>query len=74
MEWISVKDKLPEKDTPVLIYCKGGSTFVAEKKVVRWPDEEETHWIVRGPLGAGRKIATGRITHWAKLPALPNEG
>lgn len=72
-EWINVKDQLPEEDVPVIIYCKNKAIFIAEMKILRWPDGEEIYWIVRGPLGSGRKIASSRITHWTYLPDPPNQ-
>lgn len=72
-EWISVKEQLPNENVPVLIFCKNSARFVSEKKVMRWPDGEETYWIVRGPLGSGRKIASNRVTHWMPLPEPPEE-
>lgn len=61
--WISVEERLPEKEVPVLVVCSssydgGQSVLVAERK---WTG----HWT----LYEGAKI-----THWMPLPALPNGG
>ena len=72
-KWFNVKDQMPDEDVPVIICCKNKAIFIAEKKVLRWPDGEEIYWIVRGPLGSGRKIASSRITYWTSLPEPPNQ-
>lgn len=63
MEWISVKEKLPEPHVPVLVNAKTGPLkgnailFVATDK--KWHDG----WIVYD----------GEITHWIPIPELPED-
>lgn len=61
-EWISVKERLPERFEPVLV-CreKNGSPYVEQghKDVGEW-------WKVYG-------TRTKHITHWMPLPEPPEE-
>jgi hypothetical protein len=62
MEWISVKDRLPE--TPVLIYSKGyyhGNSTVAFV--------ENGNWYIYHCRAANEPILAP--THWMPLPAPP---
>lgn len=48
-EWISVKDRLPDEDTRVLVYIKGTYTFFDTDRIlygkwVRW-NASVTHWM-----------------------------
>lgn len=62
IEWISVKDRLPEKMQNVLIANKRGVRYDIDKG---WYD------------GAGwarcNKGRYGNVTHWMPLPELPEE-
>ena len=65
MNWISVKDRLPEDDKKVLCYEIGNSisimTFDLERKQFM-------------PLkGSGRWISKVYVTHWMSLPEPPLE-
>lgn len=61
-EWISVKERLPERFKPVLI-CreKNGKPYVEQgyKDVCEW-------WKVYG-------TRTKQVTHWMPLPEPPEE-
>lgn len=57
--WISVEDDLPEKDTEVMVYDKGGLFGLA----------------YYDSAGTWHSYATCyRITHWMPLPEAPEEG
>lgn len=62
-DWISVKERLPERFEPVLV-CreKNGSPYVEQghKDVGEW-------WKVYG-------TRTKQVTHWMPLPEPPEEG
>lgn len=60
MEWISVKDRLPEKDEYVLVYCDGG-VAVSYWFYVVW--DNEPIWAYTG-LG-------GDPTYWCPIPKMP---
>lgn len=54
-QWISVKDKLPKSDTPVLVYCKDGTVREdAYSDMLGW--SLPFCWMV---------------THWRPLPEPP---
>ena len=69
-DWIPIYELLPESYADVLVYCKNGAQFVAHRSD-SW--NEEFDWFTKGPLGSGRKIMKGRVTHWQPLPKAPKE-
>ena len=48
-EWISVKDRMPEKDIPVITYDKEGFMCIdiwkVNKWAIAWFNDEYTHWM-----------------------------
>ncbi len=56
-EWVSVKDKLPDEDTWVLVYAKQGSYMNLKVDYIH----------------DGRWFNSLLVTHWAQLPELPKE-
>ena len=61
-EWISVKDRLPEKNTQVLVFSRGWYVvcwYAPLNIAATWYDGD-TRW-------------TG-VTHWMPLPDPPKEG
>ena len=58
-EWISVKDRLPEDDTWVLVYIKG-----------RFSGTMESDWFKNGDF----VYFGGVATHWMPLPEPPKMG
>jgi hypothetical protein len=70
--WISVEERLPEDETPVLIY-RNGAAQVGE---LRWesPGWEDTFHPYRywdDPHDDGQDWEWHSITHWMPLPAAP---
>jgi hypothetical protein len=64
MEWISVKDRLPEKMVMVLIYDKYG--FSIDRMVNKTP----TGW----PVFDGDEFQHNLdVTHWMPLPEPPKQ-
>ena len=61
-EWISVKDKLPEKFKSVLCYCPNKD--YGEKVVVDYLESESGYFANAFKYGAP--------THWMPLPEAPN--
>ena len=59
MEWISVKDRLPERMQLVIVCRKGGKVEQGYRDVGDW-------WKVYG-------TRTKYITHWMPLPEPPKE-
>ncbi len=63
MEWISVKDRMPEKDKPVLTF--DGTYF---EVLEYWYDEDLKKIWMNPPNGP-----TDSVTHWMELPKPPEE-
>ena len=58
-EWISVDDRLPERDVEVLVYASDGLVYLA------WIDFK-WDWVAE----ESTKIVAG-VTHWFPVPDLP---
>ncbi len=61
MEWISVKDKLPEEGERVIVFCSDG--------IVRLNRLEYGNF----PLIFGGGFSKAITTHWMPLPEPPKE-
>lgn len=71
MEWISVKDRLPEDEQRVIAYCqKVKKYFVGFAERSHYSDK--VHWWHEGAKG-GLYSATSKVTHWMPLPEPPKE-
>lgn len=62
MRWVSVAERLPHADVPVLIW---GNGFID----IGWYDEEDERWYAK--FFACEKYGT--VTHWMSLPGPPKE-
>ena len=62
-EWISVKDRLPEKDIRVLVWMKDNEEGYTQMDTDRWSCtmEQGYHWVRWGKS----------VTHWMPLPEPP---
>lgn len=58
--WISVQEKLPENNVPVIVARKGGKVEQGYKGVGDW-------WHVYG-------TRTKAVTHWMPMPTSPDKG
>ena len=67
-EWISVKDRLPEKGTEVLAFDHYGRPLIA-KLVENYYFSDGVSWYDRLGYYLGMSI----ITHWMPLPEPPKE-
>ena len=67
MEWISVKERLPEYDTDVLLWGAGW------KRVYfgYWRHSDE--WIGRYSAEESEGLPNTDPTHWMPLPEPPNQ-
>ncbi len=71
-EWISVKDRLPEKDQAVLFFEKDGRSAISavytddKNKYNRW--EENCNC---GGIERESNFHQSEITHWMPLPEPP---
>ena len=66
-KWISVKDRLPEKNTLVLCVGSKGGMFLGK---IRWLYEEDGTAYCHVPNARNSRSAT----HWMPLPEGPKEG
>lgn len=65
MEWISIKDKLPDSDTYVLILLSvkfATVSYYFEDSFGKWWSDNWDIW---------NKEYTDDVTHWMPLPELP---
>ena len=72
-EWISVKDKLPEKDTDVLIYTTDNKINKAYRRHKSWT-ENQKEWLVFETLGYGYIYDDDEVLAWMPLPTPYEEG
>ncbi len=68
-EWISVKDRLPEENTRVLICTQWGDVWMAsyysECRIA------QAYWDVETLRGGGIDFKATEVTHWMPLPEPP---
>lgn len=74
-QWISVEDRLPQDETPVLAIYRQTEYIVAE---LRWehPSFEDTYKAFRywdSPYDDGQAWEWQDITHWMPIPSAPKE-
>lgn len=69
MKWISVKERLPEIDLYVLIFCPKSSIQIASLQ--RRCDSYNLQWILDQPCD--EYSADGFVTHWMPLPDFPED-
>lgn len=71
MEWISVKDRLPEDYEKVIAYCnKTNKYFVGFARKSSYSGD--TYWLLVGASGAVYYVKS-KVTHWMPLPEPPKE-
>lgn len=82
MEWISVKDRLPEKAGHYLVltsinYWHGGCLDKNPDYYGTTKGYENTTMSVLdcfyGPTGDWNRVCNCHVTHWMPLPSLPEE-
>ena len=81
-EWISVKDRLPEDDSTVLVVAiaefAARITFGMYRRVVKIFDDDEDAWEILDPIHnlswSWASNQNAEVTHWMPLPELPEEG
>ena len=61
MDWISVKERLPDSDSKVLIYTNFGDTYVCRSAVIRFKNERMST----------KELKYENVTHWSELPTAP---
>lgn len=66
MEWIEIKDKMPEKDVFVLVFCPRGNLDVPFKDIAKWTG---IYWEGIDEIGWSTQE---QPTHWMPLPDNPH--
>ena len=61
-KWVSVKDRLPDKESMLCLVISDGDLYVSH-----W------HWSAGGPWFFTDGEYDCNVTHWAKAPELPEE-
>lgn len=79
MEWISVKDKLPEPEQLVLAilnkpnirfnYPYEENVLILYRREFPYITGHEINWV--RPFGGETVDYNGRVTHWMPIPQLP---
>lgn len=65
--WISVEERMPERDKSVLILCKNKAMFTG----YQYPDYEgKSRWRIHTALSSTKLLNRGRVTHWMPLPGV----
>jgi len=77
MNWINIKDKLPEEDEDCICY-DGNEVFSGwfKKKYPTWDHDGELSYGENGIClneTEGSYISISDITHWMPLPPTPKE-
>lgn len=69
-KWISVKDRLPDREQSVLLLCKNKAMFTG----CHFLDyNNESRWRIHTALNSTKLLNRGRVTHWMPLPKPPKE-
>lgn len=72
--WISVEDRLPETDDPVLVwYCnENGDFYPTVGSYSKWFDTDKMYWST--DLDGNEMVYPPvKITHWMPIPEPPKE-
>ena len=73
-EWISVKDRLPERRWNYFIaYVFGDSDQHFYGEAMFHPGKDEDNGYVHGPHFSNEGMDGMRVTHWMTIPKLPEE-
>lgn len=72
-DWISVEDRLPKSNVPVLAYCPEGQ-FVCQKVKNKKLGNGEYHFLWKVTLLRDYFFDIETFSHWMPLPAEPAGG
>ena len=73
MEWISVKDRLPEEETHVIGFCRTCFDKQLHVEPLLFQINERKHlWAHLFAYNEGYSYAI-EVTHWMPLPSPPNQ-
>ena len=72
MEWISVEDRMPPKETYVLVYCNSG-----ENSCIAFAMNFGRYFVMTDDVGykntEWKTPIDSEITHWMPMPEPPKE-
>ena len=73
--WISVDDRMPEIDTPVLIAYRGYNPphSIRADMVAYYAESGYWHWYDGMPISHGEEMVIPDVTHWMPLPEPPED-
>lgn len=69
-EWISIKDRLPKCNIPVLAYCPDGQ-FVCQRVINPKMDNYGYPFLWKVSLLRDYFFDIGTFSHWMPLPPVP---
>ena len=70
MNWISVKDRLPENINYVFIYCPG--LDIDKDLIIGWYSEKYCKgWFMKGHSSPTLKEKLKKVSHWMEFPEPP---
>lgn len=73
MNWISVQEKLPETNAPVLCYVR--STATGNTAFTVGSCEKNEYWFLQSGVGTNSfPHHYWEVTHWQPLPEAPEAG
>ena len=73
-EWISVKDRLPERRWNYFIaYVFGDSDWHFYGEAMFHPEKDADNGYVKRPHFSNEGMDDMRVTHWMPIPKLPKE-
>lgn len=74
MNWISVKDRLPEPHTDILLFFGSDDMAVASYHPIfkQWGRQTNNVWVIDNGDDISATIELNRPTHWMPLPEPPN--
>lgn len=78
MEWISIKDRMPEINTEVLAYGQDNADWEMKIKQCKYTgDDKNEHFKREEPIWIYDDhcclLQLENVTHWMLLPELPKE-
>lgn len=74
MKWIPVSERLPDNNTPVLVYCENTTIQGGAVRHIGSLDSYGFWFLKTKPDIASFPFHDWKVTHWMPLPEPPKEG
>lgn len=71
MKWISVKEKCPKVDEPVLVVAVGSCEYGDEEHIFIAEYDKNQEWSQAD--SSGYSFGSADVTHWMPLPPKPKD-